>query len=163
MRARWTSSNGTAPGSAEVGVATTAIAAGGKVYPGQRHQARLTLRPETYARAKVDGIRVLSELQLPPGRYQLRVAGGQTTGRAGSVIYDLEVADFSKDPLMMSGVSLTSAAAEEAPDHSRPSEPFAGALPGPIRHDATLVRATPSPCTPRSTRTSETRPRTRSR
>lgn len=115
---------------AELAVATTAVASGGKVIPGQRHQARLALRPDTYERTKAGGIRVLSEIQLPPGRYQIRVAGG-TTMRAGSVIQDVEVADFTKDPLMMSGVSLTASSAQNALT-VRPVDPLTGLLPGPI-------------------------------
>lgn len=115
---------------ADLAVATTAIASGGKVIPGQRHQARLALRPDTYERTKTAGIRVLSEIQLPPGRYQIRVAGG-TPVRAGSVIQDVEVADFTRDPLMMSGVSLTSSSAQNALT-VRPVDPLMGLLPGPI-------------------------------
>jgi VWFA-related protein len=115
---------------ADVAVATTAIASGGKVHPGQRYQARLRLRPETYESARAAGVRVLSEMQLPPGRYQLRVAGGTTSGRAGSVIYDLEVADFTTDPLMMSGVAISSSATQ--PVTVSPVEPLRGLLPGPI-------------------------------
>ena len=115
---------------ADVAVATTAVAAGGKVHPGQRYQAKLRLRPETYESAKAAGVRVLSEMQLPPGRYQLRVAGGTTSGRAGSVLYDLDVADFAREPLMMSGVSLSSTAVQ--PVTVSRDEPLRGLLPGPI-------------------------------
>jgi len=115
---------------AELTVATTAVAAGGRVYPGQRHQARLALRPETHARVRSEGIRVLSEIQLPPGRYQLRVAGG-TNSRAGSVIHDLEIPDFTKEPLMISGVALTSSSAQGA-FTVRAVDPLPGILPGPI-------------------------------
>ena len=48
-------------------------------------------------------------MNLPPGRYQLRVAAGNKTGKAGSVLYDLDVPDFYKAPFAMSGVSITSA------------------------------------------------------
>ena len=50
-------------------------------------------------------VRVLTEVRVPPGRYQLRIAGG-TPARAGSVMYDLEVPDFRKGRLVMSGVSV---------------------------------------------------------
>jgi VWFA-related protein len=114
----------------DVAVAATAIASGGKLHPGQRYGAKLRLRPETYESAKAAGVRVLSEMQLPPGRYQLRVAGGTTSGRAGSVLYDLEVADFTREPLMMSGVSLSSRAVQ--PVTVSRDEPLRGLLPGPI-------------------------------
>jgi VWFA-related protein len=114
----------------EVAVASTAVAAGGRVHPGQRQQARLTLRPETYERARTGGVRLLSALQLPPGRYQLRVAGGTPT-RAGSVIADLEVPDFSRGPLAMSGVALTSGSASGAVTMAG-GEPLPILLPGPV-------------------------------
>jgi VWFA-related protein len=113
----------------EVAIATTAIAAGGKVLPGQRYQARLALKPETYERAKTEGIRVMSQLELPPGRYQVRVAAGTST-RAGSVTHDVEVPDFSRQPLTMSGVSLTSESALGA-FTVRTGELLATPLPGP--------------------------------
>jgi hypothetical protein len=75
-----------------------------KSYPVSRHTTRLDLgrdeRPGT--------LRVMSQFELPAGRYQIRVAAG--TGRtAGSVIYDLEVPDFGNGPLAMSGVSVMTA------------------------------------------------------
>jgi VWFA-related protein len=114
----------------EVAMASTAVAAGGRIHPGQRHQARLTLRPETYERAKTDGVRLISGLQLPPGRYQLRVAGG-TAARAGNVIADLDVPDFSREPLAMSGVALTSESATAAFTMAA-GDPPPILLPGPI-------------------------------
>jgi VWFA-related protein len=78
----------------------------------QRRQAGLSLMPETYERVKEHGIRVVFRLEIPPGRYQLRV-GALTpdTGLRGSVFFDLEVPDFAEDLLSMSNVVLTSAAA----------------------------------------------------
>jgi hypothetical protein len=48
----------------------------------------------------------VSQFEVPPGRYQVRVASASGT-RNGSVVYDLEVPDFRSEPLMMSGVSLS--------------------------------------------------------
>jgi VWFA-related protein len=54
------------------------------------------------------GYRVISGLQLPPGRYQIRQAVRERNGgRQGSVFGDLEVPDFS-GRLTMGGVVLTS-------------------------------------------------------
>ena len=83
----------------------------GKILPAIRHVVTLNLKPDTYARVKAGGIRVLSQAELPPGRYQLRVAVGNSTGRAGGVVYDLDVPDFSSPGLAMSGLSLTSSRA----------------------------------------------------
>jgi VWFA-related protein len=59
------------------------------------------------ARSTVEraGLRVLTKTDLQPGRYQLRIAVG-TARRGGSVIYDLEVPDFSRKQLALSGVAL---------------------------------------------------------
>ena len=115
----------------QIEVAYTAVNTTGKVFPGERQTATLTLKPDTYERAKARGFRVLSQANLPPGRYQMRVAAGNKAGKAGSVVYDLEVPDFTKEPLMMSGVALTSAAAAQAPT-IKPKDPLADFLPGPI-------------------------------
>jgi VWFA-related protein len=114
----------------QVEVAYTAVNTQGKVFPGERQTATLTLKPDTYERAKARGFRVLSQASLPPGRYQVRVAAGNRTGKAGSVVYDLEVPDFNKEPLMMSGVAMTSASAAQAPT-IKPKDPLADFLPGP--------------------------------
>ena len=74
---------------------------------------------------------MLSQVNLPPGRYQMRVAAGNKAGKAGSVLYDLEVPDFNKEPFAMSGVALTSAAAAQAPT-VKPKDPLGDFLPGPI-------------------------------
>jgi VWFA-related protein len=111
-------------------IAWTAVAAGGKLYPGERHRAALSLKPDTYERVSREGFRILSALALPPGRYQLRVAAGNTTG-AGSVMYDLEVPDFKDDPLSMSGVAITSAAT--AGMLTQPlANPLRDVMPGPM-------------------------------
>jgi VWFA-related protein len=54
------------------------------------------------------GIRVMSRLEVAPGRYLLRVAGADGRTR-GSVQYDLDVPDFTKSALTMSGLALASA------------------------------------------------------
>jgi VWFA-related protein len=121
--------DGTYTGQLEV--AYVATSAAGKVFPGDRHYVTLSLKPDTYARVQRNGFRVLLEPRLPPGRYQLRVAAGNAGGRAGSVVYDLEVPDFSKGALTMSGVSLTSVEQATA-QTARPKDPLRGLLPGPI-------------------------------
>ena len=114
----------------QVDVAFTSVNTQGKVFPGERQTATLTLKPDTYERAKARGLRVLSQANLPPGRYQIRVAAGNKSGKAGSVVYDLEVPDFSKEAFTMSGVSLTAASAGQAPT-IKPKDPLGDFLPGP--------------------------------
>jgi hypothetical protein len=72
---------------------------------------------------------VLGEIKLPPGRYQVRAALGNGT-RAGSVIYDVDVPDFSQQPLMMSGVALTSRLLATTPTLT-PKNPLRDFLPAP--------------------------------
>src|SRR5690606_851038 len=103
----------------------------GKVFPGERQTANLTLKPDTHARMLSRGFRVLSQVDLPPGRYQLRVAAGNAAGKAGSVIVDLEIPDFDDEALAMSGIALTSASAGEMPT-IRPKDPLRDYLPGPV-------------------------------
>jgi len=59
------------------------------------------------ARERVErgGLHILTKTELRPGRYQLRIAIG-TTQRGGSVVYDLDVPDYSKKELSMSAIVL---------------------------------------------------------
>ena len=78
-------------------------------------------------------------MSLPPGRYQLRVAGGPTMGGAGSVTYDLDIPNYAKERLAMSGVALTSSAAKDGvtiwPAAARPLDTK---LPSPITASRTF-------------------------
>jgi len=52
---------------------------------------------------------VLSELRLKPGLYELRLAAtSERLGKAGSVSADVEVPDFTRAPVALSGVLLES-------------------------------------------------------
>ncbi len=114
----------------ELTLANTASDARGKVFPGDRYSMKLTLKPDTFARIKSTGLRVVGQVNLPPGRYQLRVAAGNKNGKAGSVLYDLDVPDFYKDAFTMSGVSLTSAGSAQGPT-MKAKDPLGDFLPGP--------------------------------
>lgn len=117
--------------SGELEVATTAVSGRGKTFGGERHVVTLALKPDTFERARQDGFRVISEIRLPPGKYQIRAAAGNRATRAGSVIADVEVPDFTKGPLVMSGVSLTSEATAGAAT-ARAKDPLRDLLPGPV-------------------------------
>jgi VWFA-related protein len=93
-------------------VVTTAVDINGKNRGGDRSVVNLALRPENRQRFVQTGVRVATRLQVPPGRYQLRVAARESgSGRVGSINYDLEVPDFTQAPLTMSGIAIASAAA----------------------------------------------------
>ena len=83
---------------------------------GKNQKVNLDLKPRTHQLLAATGFRVLSELEVPPGRWQFRVAGrSETSGAAGSVFYDLDVPDFEKDALALSGLVITSATAGLVP------------------------------------------------
>ena len=63
----------------QLDVAHTATDSRGKVIPGERHSVNLSLKPDTYERVKASGFRVVSQINLAPGRYQVRVAAGNRT------------------------------------------------------------------------------------
>jgi hypothetical protein len=106
-----------------------AIDAQGKVRGGNTDAVTLSLKPETKARIEQQGVRMLNRMDLPPGRYQLRFATHDAGGGAvGSVLYDLEVPDFAKAPISMSGIVLTSMAGAMRPT-VRPDEQLRGVLP----------------------------------
>ena len=112
-------------------VVFSSVDQGGTIRPGSRHVVTLELKPETLAIARQRGFRVLSQMALPPGRYQLRAAVADQDGsRTGSILYDLEVPDFARPGLSMSGVSLASASGAAVPT-VRPLDPLKDFLPGP--------------------------------
>ena len=124
-------------------VAIVALDEQAKFKTGDRHRIELRLKPSTYTAVRTHGLRLLFRLPLPPGRFQLRAAAHESgSGGTGSVFYDLEVADFAKTPLAMSGLILTA--------------PRAGDMPT-ARPDAALQKVLPSPPTgTRSFRPDET-------
>jgi VWFA-related protein len=101
---------------------------GRRRFPPMRHRAVLALKPETYERLSQRALRVLAQLSLPEGRYQIRGgAGGEVV--AGSVVYDVEVPNFNDD-FSMSGISVTSEDARRTLTVTPPGR-FDVALPGP--------------------------------
>jgi len=76
--------------------------------PPVTYRMDLTLKPDSYEKARRTGVRIMLEPKLAPGIYQLRVGVVQAGRGSGSVLYDIEVPDFAKRPLTLSGVSLTS-------------------------------------------------------
>jgi VWFA-related protein len=86
-----------------------------KVRVNEKATLDLTLLPDTFARAQARGFRITSAVNLPPGRYQLRVSAAESGGTAGSVVSDLDVPDFYKQPFAMSGLTLTSGAGSQPP------------------------------------------------
>jgi VWFA-related protein len=102
-----------------------------RVQGGDRQTFNLNLMPETHARISQTGVRLLSQLELPPGRYQIRVGAHEATGQTvGTVPYDVEVPDYSKTPFALSGVLLTSSSAGILTTANQDTD-WSGLLPSP--------------------------------
>jgi VWFA-related protein len=84
---------------------TSAFTENGQARGFVKQTARLKLRPDTGGEGQYE---ILSRIDLKPGRYSLRIAAHDaTSGRSGSVFYDLTVPKFSGEPLALSGVVLS--------------------------------------------------------
>jgi VWFA-related protein len=120
----------------EVEVSMVAFDAKGVGRDGGRDSVGLTLRPQTRDAVISNGVRITRRFEVIPGSYHLRI-GAREAGSAslGTVTLDIEVPDFSKDPLVMSGLVITSAGSNRTPT-VRPDEQLKDVLPAP----ATTVR-----------------------
>jgi hypothetical protein len=95
----------------------------GRSVASEQVRTEVTLRPGD---AGPIGYEVLSRLTLRPGRYQLRLAARtERDGRTGSVYYDVDVPDYGRDDLAMSGIVLSAAPGIA----SAPREVIKGLLP----------------------------------
>jgi VWFA-related protein len=114
-----------------VEVSMLPLEARGKAQQGRRSEVKLNLKPQTAQVMAATAVRLSPRLTLPPGRYQLRVAARETGGGlTGSVFYDLEVPDFTKEKFAMSGLVLTAATAQVTPT-AEADKVLQQALPGP--------------------------------
>jgi VWFA-related protein len=101
----------------------------GKVQGGDRQEFDLRLQRQTYDRVRASGVRLLSRLELPPGRYQVHVGAHEATGATvGTVPFDVQVPDYAKAPLELSGVLLSRADGLVTPN---PDPLLKDALPSP--------------------------------
>jgi hypothetical protein len=118
---------------AALDVSMIAMSSQGKTKADLFRKVTMPLKPESYQMVERYGLRVMSRIDLPPGRYQLRIAAVDVMSQlAGSVHYDLEVPDFEALPLSMSGLVLTSSLAGVVPTAGGPAvEEWRKVLPGP--------------------------------
>jgi hypothetical protein len=101
---------------------TTAFTTEGDNKGTQRHTAKVTLRAGATGDARYEA---LSRIDLPPGRYRLRIAAYHAdAAKAGTVLVDVIVPDFNRDKVSMSGVVM--AATPGLP--SAPRDIFKGVL-----------------------------------
>jgi hypothetical protein len=95
----------------------------GKASPPTQRQIPVTLPPSLEDSVRYD---VFDKLVLAPGRYQLRLnARSSVLDRSGSVFADVEVPDFSRSAITITGISLGT----PPPASGVRSDPFAGVLP----------------------------------
>lgn len=93
-------------------IVSVAIDAKGKIQAGGRDTIPLRLGARSHDMVSRNGMRVTRRLDLLPGRYQLRIGAREANGGAvGSLAYDVDIPDFSKAPLQISGIALSSASA----------------------------------------------------
>jgi hypothetical protein len=109
-----------------------------KVKNGARDVAGVVLRPGvTQMRAP---FRIVRKLEVPPGKYQIKVGAREGGGKIGTVIYDLEAPDFAKGPLTMSGLSLSSGMSDRISTQS-PGGSLSDVLPAPPSASREFLRA----------------------
>ena len=114
-----------------VELSMVAFDAGGVGRDGGRDTVELTLRPETRDAIVRRGVRIARRLQLAPGNYHLRIGARDAgSGSVGTVMLDVEVPDFSKAPLVMSGIVLTTSNAAAVPT-ARQDDQLKSVLPAP--------------------------------
>ncbi|HTL45954.1 MAG TPA: VWA domain-containing protein [Vicinamibacterales bacterium] len=115
----------------------------GKIQDGAQDVLNLRLKPATHEVVSKGSFRVVRKLQIPPGKYSVRIGARESnSGLLGTVFFDFEAPDFSKAPLTMSGIVITSASGTRVPTASGdPSgNEFKDVLPGP----PTAMREFPS-------------------
>lgn len=116
----------------EVELVYRAIDSTGRVRASTRRTAELNLLPGSRQAVSQFGYRFEVTIEVPPGRYQLRVAAREkATGRLGSVFYDLEVPDFSGAALVMADLVLAAASASRSLSLAAESETLRHVLPMP--------------------------------
>lgn len=103
----------------------------GRMQDGGRDSAPLKLTKRTYDSVMANGLRFTRRLKLPPGRYQIKVAAREAgRGAIGTLTHDVDVPDFSKAPLTMSGIAVSSAYASRVAT-ANPDPGFKDVLPTP--------------------------------
>jgi hypothetical protein len=100
----------------------------------------MKLSPEYHHSAVTFGVRMNPRLRLPQGRYRLYVVACESGAPAGGAIHcDLDVPDFTSDPLMLSDVLLTATSASLSYT-VEPDMALGRCLPGPATSKRDFVR-----------------------
>jgi VWFA-related protein len=101
----------------------------GKTRGGEHLELAMPLKREMQAVVNRTGLLIQSRVSLPAGRYVLRVGARDTSNdHIGSIHCDVEVPDYAKAPLSMSGLVLSSEQTMLA--NPRPDKQLTTMLPG---------------------------------
>jgi len=88
----------------------------GEIEDGVRRDFQLALRPTTYQLMTQAGLRVMTALEIPSGKYQLRIVASEVgSGQGGSLFYDIMVPRYDKEELVMAPLVVTSAIESRVP------------------------------------------------
>jgi hypothetical protein len=99
-----------------VRLAVTAFNATGDRKGAQWYNATLKLRPGVSDRLQYE---VRTHIALEPGRYQVRLGvASALVGKSGSLYYELDVPDFTKPPVSLSGVIVNAVPAIVSPPNT---------------------------------------------
>ncbi len=114
----------------EIEVSLLAIDTGSsKIKDGAHDSVNLVLRPGV---SGMPGpVRIVRVLKVPPGKYQLRLGAKEGGGKVGTVVTELEAPDFTKGPIAMSGVVLSSGASARIQTATAEGNDLKDVLPSP--------------------------------
>ena len=90
-----------------------AITTEGKITTGKTRRFPLNVAADRRAAIQTTGLRVIDSIELPKGRHQVRFAVHQPDGRTGMVLADVDVPDFDREAVSLSGVLLSSPRTDE--------------------------------------------------
>jgi VWFA-related protein len=103
----------------------------GRAQGSDLRRVQIRIRPEVQKAVSNGAVRLLTRLEVPPGRYQARFGVRETGGGLiGTVSQDLEIPDFAREPFSISGVALTSTRAPQVLT-ARPDKELQERLAGP--------------------------------
>ena len=110
-----------ANGGNRVNVAYAAIDQNGKVAASGRKT--MTILPEQRKSVAEHGLRLITEFELAPGKYQIRIGAHEPGGVGGSVFADLDVPDFSRGSVVVSPITVMSSRSKMPTSSDAPGKP----------------------------------------
>ncbi len=88
----------------------------GEVEAGVRRDFQLSVLPRGYRLMAQAGFRVMTALELPSGKYQIRIVASEAgAGQGGSLFYDVEIPEYGKSDFVMTPLVVTSSVESSVP------------------------------------------------